>query len=160
MWLLKYSSTVGLVTSQALSGSDEKLPTPHCYWDESLGICRTESVHSTSSEDGCRNSLFISQTKESLMAAVKPRSVMVISVLVWKDSLCCWLFMQPCVYKHTAQTFSLQPTSFRAVNGKFFKVPFYLKALVNFAAEILLDIQFSASNTNLNDINRLHKFGN
>lgn len=56
---------------------------------------------------------------------------------------------------------------FRGVSGNFFKVPFYLKFLINFAAEILLDVQFSASNTKLNDTKiclrpfiRPHKFGN
>lgn len=63
--------------------------------------------------------------------------------------------------------FAALATSFRDVNGKFFKVRSYLKLPVNFAAGILQDTQFSASNTSLNDINmclypflRQHKFGN
>lgn len=46
--------------------------------------------------------------------------------------------------------FAALAASFRGVNGKFFKVSFCWKFLLNFAAEILFDVQFSASNTKLN----------
>lgn len=56
---------------------------------------------------------------------------------------------------------------FQRCQWEILKVLFYLKLPLNFAAGILLDIAFSATNTHLNDIDmclhpflRPHKFGN
>lgn len=105
--------------------------------------------------------------KESSVAAIKRQSVVVIfgllCLLLWGLTILLGIYATMCVIGINTQlrhSLCSPITTFRVgVNGKSFNVPFYLKLLVNFAAEMLLEIQFSASNINLNNTKMfLHPF--
>lgn len=96
------------------------------------------------------------------MAAIKPQSYGHLLLFVRTHSFAGYSCNDVChkdyINFNADILFAALAASFRGVNGKSFRVPFYLEFLINFAAEILFDVQLSASNTKLNDMNMYQPF--